>query len=97
MIVINSENNSQFSINGVNYPKIYQPNKIGTKYIGLSNIFDSKQTILKATHYTELIIEGVTPTSQINGINSLLDVVYTNNIQSQLDELDGRITVLESE
>ncbi|WP_339875208.1 hypothetical protein [Olleya marilimosa] len=97
-VIINSINDSIFSINSIQYPKIYQTNKQGVNNISILNIQDSKQQLLSATHFSEFIVEGETFTTQASAMAAILSVVYNNSnstLLTAIQALEARIATLE--
>lgn len=100
MIIINTVDDRYFSLNGVNYAKIYQPLKQGEESIGIYNTMDTRQQLVNSTAFNEFTIDGVIPLSQADAIAALLPLIYledatfeivqniTENITNNPDEED---------
>lgn len=84
MILIRSVDEKTFSLNGVNFAKIYQPLKVGSSEVGLFNVYDSNQNIATSSPYGDYNIDGVVYESVEATVKALLSVVY--------DSLSGSIT-----
>ena len=67
-----------FSLNGIQYTKIYQPLKQGSNSLSVVNTRDTRQKLFDSTNYSEIQIDGTVQTSQANAIKNLLDVIYSN-------------------
>ena len=95
MIQINSTSNSKyFEMNGVEYPRIYQPIAMGSSGIGIISIYNSMQ-ILTSTSYTEISINGVIKTNQEDAIKSIIDLTYDVASSDEVTSLDVRVDNLE--
>ncbi|OAB78781.1 hypothetical protein [Cochleicola gelatinilyticus] len=77
-IIINTVNDKYFTLNNVQYAKIYTPLKQGLEYIAIYNQYDTRQQILGSTKYDEFIINGNQYNSQFLTIEALLPVVLNN-------------------
>lgn len=78
MITINTISEKHFSLNGINFAKIYQPLKRGSEGIGIFNIYDLRQQIMSTENFQNLSIDGETYSSQNEAIAAILDVVYSS-------------------
>lgn len=83
-VIINTVNDRYFSLNGIEYPKIYQPLRQGNDHIGLYNIYDTRQQLLSSTRYSDFIIDSNVPSSQSNAISTLLDLVLEFKLSSDV-------------
>ena len=77
MITVINESQNYFSIDGIDYIKIYQPLKQGEESVGLYNIFDSRQQIVSSTSFEEWTVDGSTFVSQEQLITALNLVTYS--------------------
>lgn len=77
-VIINTIDESTFSLNGINYSKIYQPLIQGTTDVSLRNAFDTNFLLLSGTHYSEFTVDSNTFASQALLIAALIPVVYNN-------------------
>jgi len=77
--VIKNETTVTFSMNGIDYQKNYTPLLIGDN-IMLISAYDSKQVILKSTHYSEFTINGFVPASASDCISALVPLLFTKDI-----------------
>lgn len=87
MILIDTVSDKVFSLNGVNYAKIYQPLKQGVEAIGIFNIYDVSQKLITSTSFQEFKIDGAVYTTQEETIAAILDVTFEL-------ELTGTVTAL---
>jgi len=76
MVTITNVDAKYFTLDGITYPKIYQPLISGTRGIGIYSIFDTKLQIVSSTDYTEYTVNGSTFASQSLAVAAILDVVY---------------------
>lgn len=76
MIIIDTISSEYFSLNGINYAKIYQPLQQGLEQIGIYNIYDTRQQLLNSTLYSEFEIDGISYGTQDLTIAALLDVIF---------------------
>lgn len=100
MIIIATVSDKYFTLNGVQYAKIYQPLKQGVSAIGIYNTKDTRQQLISSTLFSDYEIDGVTYGTQEETIAALLPVIYledavfqefntiTNNITNNPDEED---------
>lgn len=89
MVIINTINEKYFSLNGVNYAKIYQPLKQGNENIGIYNVYDTEQQLVGSTHYSEFEIDGSTFSSQSSAIAAMLPIVFNFKIAEDITTLLG--------
>jgi hypothetical protein len=80
MIIITTISTEYFSLNGVNYAKIYQPLKQGVEAVGIYNVNDTRQQLVSSTPYDHFQINGVVYGTQEETIAALLLVIFTNDI-----------------
>lgn len=83
MTIINTVSEKYFSLNGINFAKIYQPLKQGSENIGIYNVKDSRHQILQSTRFNEIQIDGVTYGSQAETIAQLLNVIFVERLSSE--------------
>lgn len=76
MIIIENISDIYFTLNGITFPKIYQPLKQGSDSIGIYNIYNTRQQLQNSTSYSEFEIDGISYVSQAQTIEALLNVVY---------------------
>jgi hypothetical protein len=74
-ITILTVDSGRFSMNGIQYAKIYQPLKQGLTGIGLYNKFDTDQQLLGTTHYSEFVINGSSYGTQALTVAALIPVI----------------------
>ena len=86
-VIINSNIDGTFMLNGTPYAKIYQPLKIGIWDIGIYNINDTRQRILGQTEYTEFVINGNTYATQELTMVALIPVIL--KLESDSGSLGG--------
>lgn len=84
MIIITNVSDKYFSLNGVNYAKIYQPLKQGVDSVGIVNIYDTRSQIVTNTKFDEFQIDNQTFTNQNDLITALLDVIFEAKIASEI-------------
>jgi len=65
-----------FSLDGVSFPKIYQPLKQGNDACTLSNIYDSNQVLAAHTDFEEWTVDGNTYPNVEALITALLPITY---------------------
>ncbi|WP_339875210.1 hypothetical protein [Olleya marilimosa] len=95
MIIINTINENYFTLNGVQYPKIYNPIIQGLNTLGIYNIYDVSQQIVNSTYYDEFQVDGVTFNSVEDAIQGLLPVIYNVvNSGSEGGDSDGLLAHL---
>lgn len=97
MIIINSISDNVFSLNGINFAKIYQPLAQGSEAIGIYSIFDTKQQLQNSTDFSEFEIDGSAYASQALTIAALLDVVYTQLSETDFEALEARVVINEAD
>lgn len=90
MIIVNSISDKYFSVNGVNFAKIYQPLKQGSDSLGIYNVYNSGQQVVSSTVYSSFIVDGVVYDSVEETIAALLLVVYSSAISSLVVSLDNK-------
>lgn len=78
MKVFQNIDDRYFSLNGIRYPKIYQPLKQGQNDLSLCNIYDTGQKLFNSINYSEIEIDGTVQTNQATAIFNLLPVVYAS-------------------
>ena len=76
MILVNTVSNEIFSLNGVEYAKIYQPLTKGLTAIGIFNVYDIKQFLINSAEYDEYSVDTVVYGSQELTIAALIPVIY---------------------
>ena len=76
MVTINTISQKYFSLDGIQYARIYQPLKQGLENIGIYSIFDTRKQIVNSTKYDEYLIDGLGYGNQALTIAALLEVVY---------------------
>lgn len=85
-----------FTLNGLQYAKIYQPLKSGTTDLSIRNAYDTDQVLVEVSKYDQFTIDGVVATSQADALQKLLPVIFLHNasfyagdlIQNAADEED---------
>jgi hypothetical protein len=82
MNTITTISEKYFSLNGINFAKIYQPLKQGSENIGIYNIYDLRQQLLSSTRFDEIEIDGIVYGSQSETLANLLSVVYESRLSS---------------
>lgn len=95
MILINTVDEKYFTLDGVQFARIYQPLAQGSQAIGLYNKFDTKQQLKNSTKYDEFLIDGVAFGSQEETIAALLDVIYSGVSEYDVEALEQRVGNLE--
>lgn len=91
MIIVNTISEKYFSLNGLNFAKIYQPLKQGSENIGIYNVNDTRQQLLQSTSYSDISVNGVVYSSQAETIERLLEVIYENSFVSEtLNLIDSK-------
>lgn len=93
MITIQTISEKYFSVNGVNFAKIYQPLKQGASGIGIYNVNDTRQQLISSTSFEEYQIDGVVYGSANLAVAALLNVVYTARLAV---EYEGRLEAVEN-
>lgn len=88
MIIINTVSETTFSLNGINFAKIYQPLNQGTEAIGIYNVFDTRQQLLNSTKFDEFSIDTVTYATQELTIAAILKVIYNALISQNIKLVD---------
>ncbi|MBP0904847.1 hypothetical protein ACFSKN_04730 [Mariniflexile gromovii] len=100
MITINTVNDKYFTLNSIQYARIYQPLKQGNTAIGIYNINDTKQQLLSGTAYDEFIIDGATYDTQEDTIEALLNVIFDfvipSSVSTQFSEIESNIDNINS-
>ena len=76
MIIILTVSSDVFSLNGVEYAKIYQPLTKGASAIGIFNIYNTKQFLINTALFGEYSIDGTIYASQALTIEALIPVIY---------------------
>lgn len=76
MIIITTISEKYFTLNGVQYAKIYQPLKQGVSAIGIYNTKDTRQKLISSTVFGDYEIDGATYSTQEETIAALLPVIY---------------------
>lgn len=79
MILINTVSSEYFSLNGVQYAKIYQPLKQGENAIGIYSIHDNSQRLVSSTNFSEYSVDGSQYGTSEEAIVAILSVVYGGN------------------
>ena len=95
MITIIDFSEKHFKLDGVEFPKIYQPLAQGSQAIGIYSIYDTRKQLINSTNYTEFTIDGTVYTSQAETIAALLDVVWYGLSQAEIDAIEVRVDNLE--
>lgn len=90
MITINTISEKYFSLNGINFAKIYQPLKQGSENIAIYNIFDSSQQIISSSKYSDFVIDGAAFASVEDVVSKILEVVYSSGISSLLIQVESK-------
>lgn len=95
MIIINTVDSKYFTLDGIQFARIYQPLAQGSAAIGLYNKFDTKQQLKNSTKYDEFSIDSVVYGSQEETIVALLGVVYSGVSEYSIEQLEQRVENLE--
>lgn len=79
--VINTISSSIFSLNGVQYSRIFQPLAIGANNIGIYQVYDTKLQLLGPIPYDEFVIDGgAAPISQSAALAALNPVLFATPV-----------------
>ncbi|MDG3581767.1 tail fiber domain-containing protein [Galbibacter pacificus] len=71
MILIDSNDNATFKLNGKAYPRVFVPIILGENTIAIYNVFDVKQQLLASTTYNTIAVNGTT----YGNINTLVEAI----------------------
>ncbi len=91
MIIIKSISDKYFSLNGVEFAKIYQPLKQGVGSIGIYNVFDVRQQLISSTYFDEFLIDGVIYGNANDASSAILGIVYSNDLSDLISELSTKL------
>ncbi len=80
MITINSFSDKYFTMDGINYARIYQPLTQGTEDISIVNIYDTRQKLVNSTHYSEFTVNSQTYNNQADLVAALLEVIWSKPV-----------------
>lgn len=88
-----------FSLNGVEYSRIYLPLAIGANNIGIYQVYDTRLQLLGATNYADFLIDGAgAPANQAAAMAALNPVLFASNaslnIGVALDSIDSQIVTV---
>lgn len=87
MIEINYRSGDKyFTINNKKFARIYQAIESGSNEIAVYNINDTRQQILGATHYADILVNGAYLNSQDELIQTLIPILYNDATEVQPDE-----------
>lgn len=96
MILISTVSDKYFSLDGIQFARIYQPLSQGSTSIGIYNMFDTRQQLQNSIEYNEISIDGTVYSSQEDAIEAILDVVYDSGItESEFKEYTDKVDYLE--
>lgn len=84
MIIILTVSDKYFSLNGINYAKIYQPLSQGVDSIGIYNIYDTRQQLISSTVYSDYEVEGLTYANQSDTIEAILKTIFDFNVTAEI-------------
>lgn len=90
MIILENFSNDFFTLNGVNFAKIYQPLKQGSSAIGIYNVNDTSQQLVSSTNFSEFEVDGVVYSSQSEAIAAILEVVYSSDVSKLTLQVEGK-------
>jgi len=93
MITINTVSSRYFSLDGINFARIFQPLAQGSDAIGIYSIYDTKLQLKNSTKYTEFVINGITYASQETAMTALLGILWAT--EYDVEALEGRIENIE--
>ncbi len=76
MITIVTVDDTYFTLNGIQYARIFQPLNQGGVYIGIIGVYDSRQVIQKPELYSSYSIDGVVYTTFAETFAALHGVIF---------------------
>lgn len=91
MIIIDTISSVFFELNGVRYPRIYQPLRSGGG-VGIYNIYDSRQQLIPITKFIDFTIDGQQFSTVEDTVSALLTSIYADIEGGQLQAFWGDIT-----
>lgn len=95
MILINTISEKYFELNGVQYPKIYQPLKQGSKAIGIYCIYDNKLQLQSSEDFDQYKINGFVYPSQETTIAAILNLCLDVLSIGDIEDVETRVSALE--
>lgn len=95
MVIINTIDDKYFTLNGIEFAKIYQPLAQGTDAIGIFSVFDTRQSLMNSTKFDEFSIDSVVYGTQAEAMAAMLIVIYSIISASDVSLLEGRVDNLE--
>jgi len=79
MITIITVDEKYFTLDGIQFARIFQPLAQGSDAIGIYSIYDTKLQLVNSTKFDEFTIDGSTYANQALTIVALLEVIYSSN------------------
>ena len=78
-------NATKFSLNGIEFHKVFMAFKVNTEYIRVINVYDSRFQLLKTTKFDQIEVNGNTYANASELISNLSDVIFSKSALTQAE------------